>query len=82
MDRDAAVGCERDGVGLVEELSHVEAEERRGDEPEEGERAVAAADVRRIRPDAEEAFLAGEVLERRAGIGDGDEVRSGVLPLV
>ena len=46
------------------------------DEPERAQRAVAAADVGVAVEDAPEAARARELLQRRARVGDGDEVRA------
>ena len=48
--------------------------ERRGHEPEDGERRVATTDVGRGRDDRAELLGACELGERRVGIGDRDEV--------
>ena len=63
----------------------VDADQRRRHQAEVGQRRIAAADVGRIDEGAAEPALAGEPLERRAGIGDRDELRApaaGALPEV
>src|SRR4051812_8086673 len=76
VQRDSIIGGERDALGFVEELFHFQTEERRGNEAEVRERAVAAADVLRIRPGPPEAFLLGEILQRSTRIGNRHEVAS------
>ena len=56
----------------VEQRLEVDAHQRRRDEPEVRQRAVAPADVGVVEERAPEAALGGERLERRAGVGDRD----------
>ncbi len=55
-----------------EQPLEVDPEQRGGDEPERGQRRVAAADRRLAREDRPEPAPAGELLQGRAGIGDRD----------
>src|SRR5207302_5424009 len=64
-------------IRLIEQLADVEAKESGGDQPEKGERGIAAADVFRVHPGAPEPLLLGELVQRRPGIRDGDEMRAG-----
>ena len=55
----------------------VEAEQRRGHQPEQRQHGIAAADVRRVEERrADNAASAASAIERRARIGDRDEVRA------
>ena len=62
----------------AEQRVHVDAEPGGGHEAEQRQRGVAAANVRRVDPDVPVSRLGRARDERRAGIGDADEVRSGV----
>ena len=66
----------------LEDRPHVDAGQRGGDEPEVRERRVAPADLRVVEERAAEAVLLGEVDQRRAGVGDGDEVAAVALQRV
>ena len=60
-------------LGAVEQRAEVDADERRRHQAEVRERRVAAADVRRVAEDRAEVRVVRQLLERRAGVGDGDE---------
>ncbi len=64
-------------VGAVEQARNVETHQRRRHEPEVGERGVAAADARHAEEHSSEPLLLRRLLQRRAGIGDRDETRTG-----
>ena len=71
--------------GAVEEALQLDAQQRRGDEPEHRESRVAAADLRLAGEHGAEAALGRDALELGAGIGDRRELRSaaaGALPEV
>ena len=57
----------------LEQNRGVDPHQHRRNDPERGERRVAAADRRLAGEDAAEAALAGEALELRARVGDGRE---------
>ncbi len=56
----------------------VRADDRRGDEAEQRQRRKPSADVRGIDERRAVTATLGELLQRRPGIGDGDEVTAGV----
>src|SRR5207253_1908318 len=68
-----AAALRRDLRALEQRLD-VGAHQRRRDDAEGRQRAVAPADLGVSVEDAAEAVLAGELLERRARIGDGNEL--------
>src|SRR5579885_3596567 len=61
-----------------EQLLDVDADQRAGDEAEVGERGIAAPDIRRVGEDVPEVVISGKLLQRRAGIGNGDETLPGI----
>ena len=70
------MGRERHLLGMLDQRSDLEPEQRGGNQPEVAERAVAAPDVGGVDEGPPEAFLPGTLLQRRLGVGDGDEVRA------
>ena len=66
----------------LEDRPHVDAGQRGGHEPEVRQRRVAPADLGVVEEGAAEAVLLGEVDQRRAGVGDGDEVAAVALQRV
>ena len=66
----------------LEELVEVDTEERRGHEPEERQRGVAAADVRGVEEDLAEAAAPADGFERRPRIGDRHELTAARGPWV
>ncbi len=64
--------------GAREERVDVEADHRRGHESERRQRGIASADRRLAEEDVTEAVAFRDLLHLRAGIGDRDEVLSGV----
>jgi hypothetical protein len=79
-DRGVVAGAHRvaagldHGVGAVEQRLDVDADQRRGHEAEEGQGREAPADRGRVEEGAAEARLGRELVERPAGVGDGDEM--------
>src|SRR6267143_186057 len=62
------------GLCPLEQRPPIHADQGRGEHPHDRERRVAAAHVHRVREHAPKAALAGQRLERRAGLGDRDEL--------
>jgi hypothetical protein len=60
-------------AGPLHEAIEVRTHECRRDQPEEGERGEAAADVRRIHEDLAKIFGNRAAMERRPVVGDGNE---------
>ena len=77
LDRGLAVRV--DGAGA--QLGDVEPEQRRGHEAEVGQHRVAPADVGRVAEDPVEPGVGGELVEDRAGVGDGGEPAAVLHPL-
>src|SRR5205085_3708797 len=67
--------------GAFQHLFDVDADDRAGHHPEVGERRITPADVRRIGKNPPELMLAGELFERASRIGDGSEMKAGILLL-
>ena len=66
----------------LEDRPHVDAGQRGRHEPEVRQRRVAPADLGVVEEGAAEAVLLGQVDQRRAGVGDGDEVAAVALQRV
>ena len=66
----------RMSAARCEQQVDVDADDRRRHEAEHAQRRVAPADVRRVLVEVQEPALAGDVGERRPGIGHRDEVRA------
>ena len=65
------------GPRPLEESRQIHAVQRRRHQSENGERRIAPAHVRRRLDDAAELLRTGKVGERRSGVGDREEVKSG-----
>src|SRR5205085_10138933 len=63
----------RHRLGALEQLAEVDADQRRGHEPEHRQRREAPADRRVAGEDLTVALLARDGLELRARVGDRDE---------
>ena len=61
----------------VEQAVEIYTDRAGGDQPVEGERRVAAADIGIVAKDMAKAQSRGQGFETAAGIGDGGEVRAG-----
>ncbi len=69
-----------DGSGLVEQFADGDARERGRHQPEGAEHGEASADVGVGQKDGAVAGLDGSAVQRRAGVGDDDDVLARVEP--
>ncbi len=60
-------------------MTQVYAHQRGGQQPEERKRRITPADVRVVEEGLAETVLRGQVHQLAAGVGDGDEVRPGLV---
>jgi len=65
---------------VAQESASVLSGRRQRDQAEFRQNGIAAADAGNAEEDAAKAFCLGGLLQKRAGIGDGDEMRGGCAP--
>ena len=67
--------------GSPEEFSHVESQQSGGNQTEIGEHGITSTDVRRIGECSPKSAFPRELLQSRAGIGNGDKLCSASISL-